>query len=95
MPSIFTKIIQGEIPCHKILESDKYFAFLEIRPLRPGHTLVIPKERKAMLHQLSDESADGFKIPFQVLKVVQGPLDLMTATQGLQFFTTGCDGQGT
>ena len=44
MASIFTKIVKGEIPCHKILEDNKYFAFLEILPLRPGHTLVIPKQ---------------------------------------------------
>ena len=44
MPSIFTRIVQGEIPCYKILEDDRHFAFLEIRPLKPGHTLVIPKQ---------------------------------------------------
>ena len=44
MASIFTKIINGEIPCHKIAESDQYFAFLDIRPQVKGHTLVIPKK---------------------------------------------------
>ena len=43
MSSIFTKIIQGDIPCHKIAEDDLFFAFLDIRPMAPGHTLVIPK----------------------------------------------------
>ena len=43
MSSIFTKIIQGDIPCHKIAENDQFFAFLDIRPIAPGHTLVIPK----------------------------------------------------
>lgn len=43
--SIFTKIIKGEIPAHKIYEDDKTFAFLDIHPLRPGHTLVIPKQQ--------------------------------------------------
>ena len=43
MSSIFTKIIQGDIPCHKIAEDDQFFAFLDIRPMAPGHTLVIPK----------------------------------------------------
>lgn len=44
-PSIFTKIINGEIPCHKIYEDDKTFAFLDIHPLRPGHVLVVPREQ--------------------------------------------------
>lgn len=43
MPTIFTRIIQGEIPCHKIAETSNCFAFLDIRPLAKGHTLVIPK----------------------------------------------------
>ena len=43
MSSIFTKIILGDIPCHKIAENDQFFAFLDIRPIAPGHTLVIPK----------------------------------------------------
>jgi len=56
-PTIFDKIIAGEIPCHKVYEDAHVLAFLDINPLSPGHTLVIPKERKAHLHQLSDESA--------------------------------------
>lgn len=55
MPSIFTKIIKGEIPCHKILEDEKYFAFLEIRPLKPGHTLVIPKKETDYFFDLDDK----------------------------------------
>ncbi len=43
MASIFTRIIQGEIPCHKVGEDDRYLAFLDISPLREGHTLVVPK----------------------------------------------------
>ena len=54
MPSIFTKIIKGEIPCHKILENDAHFAFLEIRPLAPGHTLVIPKQEIDYFFDLED-----------------------------------------
>ena len=59
MPSIFTKIIRGEIPCHKILEDDKYFAFLEIRPLRPGHTLVIPKKEVDYFFDLEEAEMSG------------------------------------
>ena len=56
-PTIFDKILSGEIPSYKVYEDDHVFAFLDIGPLSEGHTLVIPKERKAQLHQLSDESA--------------------------------------
>jgi histidine triad (HIT) family protein len=55
--TIFSKILRGEIPSHKVYEDDKVFAFLDIGPLSPGHTLVIPKEAVATLDQLSDESA--------------------------------------
>ncbi len=43
MSSIFTRIIRGEIPCHKVAEDDHFLAFLDIAPLKVGHTLVIPK----------------------------------------------------
>ena len=55
--TLFTKIIRGEIPCHKVYEDEKVLAFLDIGPLSKGHTLVIPKEAKATLDELSDESA--------------------------------------
>jgi histidine triad (HIT) family protein len=54
MPTIFTKIVKGEIPSHKILEDEKHFAFLEIRPLRPGHTLVIPKKETDYFFDIED-----------------------------------------
>ena len=56
-PTIFDKIIAGEIPSHKVYEDDHVLAFLDIGPLSHGHTLVVPKERKAQLHQLSDDAA--------------------------------------
>ncbi|ACY16991.1 HIT family protein [Haliangium ochraceum] len=55
--TIFSKILTGELPCHKVYEDEHVLAFLDIYPLSRGHTLVIPKEEKAMLHELSDESA--------------------------------------
>jgi len=55
--TIFIKIIRGEIPSHKVYEDEHVFAFLDISPLSAGHTLVIPKEAKATLGELSDESA--------------------------------------
>ncbi len=56
MASIFTKIINGDIPCHKIAENDKFLAFLDIFPLKEGHTLVIPKKEVDHLFDLDDES---------------------------------------
>jgi histidine triad (HIT) family protein len=55
--TIFTKIIAGKIPCHRVYEDERVLAFLDIHPLSRGHTLVIPKEPAATLDQLSDESA--------------------------------------
>jgi histidine triad (HIT) family protein len=53
--SIFTKIIKGEIPSHKIYEDDKTYAFLDIHPKTPGHTLVIPKKQVEFVWDLEDE----------------------------------------
>ena len=55
--TVFSKILSGQIPCHKIYEDDQVLAFLDINPLSLGHTLVIPKEAAETLDQLSDEAA--------------------------------------
>lgn len=55
MPSIFSRIVNGEIPCHKIAEDDRFLAFLDVMPLAPGHTLVIPKQEIDYLFDLPDE----------------------------------------
>lgn len=57
MATIFSKIIAGEIPCHRVYEDEHVLAFLDINPLSRGHTLVIPKEEAATLDALSDESS--------------------------------------
>lgn len=54
--SIFTKIIKGEIPCHKVYEDEHTLAFLDIHPLQPGHTLVIPKKQIEFVWDLPDET---------------------------------------
>lgn len=54
MASIFSKIVAGEIPCYKIAENDKFFAFFDISPLTPGHTLVIPKKEEDYIFDISD-----------------------------------------
>ena len=55
MPSVFTKIINGEIPCYKIYEDDKTLAFLDINPETKGHTLVVPKNEVDKIYELPDE----------------------------------------
>lgn len=62
MPTIFTKIINGEIPCHKIYEDDRFLAFLDIRPIHPGHTLVIPKKEVEYFFDLDDELMKGIML---------------------------------
>ncbi len=62
MPSIFSRIIAGEIPCYKIAESDKFFAFLDISPAAKGHTLVIPKVEVDYLFDLDDETLAGLTL---------------------------------
>jgi histidine triad (HIT) family protein len=55
--TIFGRIIKGEIPCLRVYEDDHVLAFLDVNPLSPGHTLVIPKEAAPTLDKLSEESA--------------------------------------
>ena len=55
--TIFAKILDGQIPCHRVYEDDHVLAFLDIGPLSDGHTLVIPKQRVAHLHELDDDAA--------------------------------------
>ena len=55
MPSVFTKIINSEIPCYKIYEDDKTFAFLDINPETKGHTVVVPKNEVDKIYELPDE----------------------------------------
>jgi histidine triad (HIT) family protein len=55
MSSIFTKIIQGEIPSYKVAENKQFYAFLDIRPLAKGHTLVVPKKETDYIFDLEDQ----------------------------------------
>ncbi len=65
--SVFTRIIKGEIPCHKIYEDDKTLAFLDIHPKQPGHTLVIPKKQVEFVWDLEDE--DYYAVMSTVKKI--------------------------
>ena len=62
MATIFTKIINGEIPCYKIAENENYFAFLDINPLKAGHTLVVPKRETDYIFDLEDVYLSGMII---------------------------------
>ena len=59
MPSIFTKIINGEIPCYKVAEDERFFAFLDINPNSKGHTLCIPKKEVDKIFDLDEETYMG------------------------------------
>lgn len=77
-PSIFTKIINGEIPSYKIYEDDVTYAFLDIHPITPGHTLVIPKKQVEFLWDLDDETyravtASAKKVALHLRKVLGVP----------------------
>jgi histidine triad (HIT) family protein len=71
MASIFSKIVAGEIPCHKIAETEDYLAFLDIQPLAKGHTLVIPKKEVDYIFDVEDELYQGlFLFAKKVAKAV-------------------------
>jgi len=62
MASIFSKIIAGEIPCYKVAEDENYLAFLDIFPLKKGHTLVIPKKEVDYIFDLDSETLSGLTL---------------------------------
>ncbi len=62
MPTIFSKIVKGEIPCYKIAEDEYYLAFLDIFPVAPGHVLVIPKVETDYLFNLADDEYAGLML---------------------------------
>jgi len=62
LPSIFSKIVAGEIPCHKVAETEEFLAFLDVFPLSKGHTLVIPKQEVDYIFDLPDEQLAGLHV---------------------------------
>lgn len=79
--SIFTKIIRGDIPCHKVYEDDKTFAFLDINPLSDGHVLVVPKKQVDKIYQLPNE--DYAALFATVKRVAQRVEDVLGVRAGL------------
>lgn len=77
-PSLFTRIIQGEIPAYKIYEDEKTLAFLDIHPQQPGHTLVIPKKQVEFVWDLNQEdysalTATAKKVALRLREVMEVP----------------------
>jgi histidine triad (HIT) family protein len=62
MATIFTRIINGEIPCYKVAEDDRYIAILDINPLKAGHTLIVPKREIDYIFDIDDKTISGMII---------------------------------
>lgn len=62
MASVFTRIINGEIPCYRVAEDDRYLAFLDVRPLKPGHTLVVPKNEVDYIFDMDEDALAGMML---------------------------------
>lgn len=76
MPSIFTKIVNGEIPCYKIAEDDHFFAFLDINPNVKGHTLCIPKKEIDKITDLDEETYLGLMgFSRKIAKAMEAAID--------------------
>ncbi|WP_437558397.1 HIT family protein [Acidithiobacillus sulfuriphilus] len=88
MSTLFTRIIRGEIPAHKLLEDDRYLAFLDIRPVRPGHTLVVPKIEHDYIFTLDDATLAGL-LPFA--KRVAPALERVTGCKRVGVMVAGLE----
>ncbi|HTQ81675.1 MAG TPA: HIT family protein [Pseudolabrys sp.] len=90
--NIFAKILRGELPCHKVYEDDKAFAFLDIMPRAPGHTLVLPK---AAARNILDVGADDFAHVAKVAQKIARAAMTAFAADGItiQQFNEGPGGQ--
>ena len=72
MASIFSKIIKGEIPCHKIAEDEQFFAFLDVFPMVPGHVLVVPKIETDYIFDIADADLAAMMVfAKQVAKILK------------------------
>ncbi len=103
MASIFSRIVAGEIPCYKIAENEKFFAFFDINPLAPGHTLVIPKKETDYIFDIEDEDlaemivfakdvAVAIKKAFSCLKVGMAVLGLEVPHAHIHLVPMQCEG---
>ena len=88
MASIFSRIIVGEIPCYKVAEDDRYFAFLDINPLAKGHTLVVPKCEVDYLFDLDDETLAGMTL---FAKQIAAKIKAMTGCKKVAMVVLGLE----
>lgn len=86
--SIFTKIIRGDIPCHKVYEDDSVIAFLDIHPITPGHTLVVPKQQIDSLWDLPD---DLYHYLWEVAKKIEVSLQANLSPRRVGVIVEGSD----
>ena len=88
MATIFSRIVAGEIPCYKVGENEKFFAFLDINPLTKGHTLVIPKQEVDYLYDLDNQTLQEMivfaKELAQKIKAFSGFKRVATVVLGLE-----------
>jgi histidine triad (HIT) family protein len=88
MATIFSRIVAGEIPCYKVGENEKFFAFLDINPLTKGHTLVIPKQEVDYLYDLDNQTLQEMivfaKELAQKIKAFSGCKRVATVVLGLE-----------
>lgn len=88
MASIFSRIIAGEIPCYKVGEDDRFFAFLDINPLAKGHTLVVPKCEVDYLFDLDDETLAGMTL---FAKQIAAKIKTMTGCKKVAMVVLGLE----
>ena len=86
MSSIFTKIVQGEIPSYRIYEDEDHLAFLDINPMQPGHTLVIPKREVDYLFDLSEAEYTGL---WKAVRTVEAALKMALGCKRLVVLVVG------
>ena len=88
MATIFSRIVAGEIPCYKVAENDKFFAFLDIAPLTKGHTLVIPKREVDYFYDMEDDELQEMivfaKSIAKKIKATTGCIKVATVVLGLE-----------
>ena len=88
MATIFSRIIAGEIPCYKVAENDRYFAFLDINPLAKGHTLVVPKCETDYIFDLDDQTLGGMVV---FAKEVASKIKKMTGCKKVAMVVLGLE----
>ena len=88
MPSIFTRIVNGELPCHKLYEDENCLSFLDLRPINPGHALVIPKQEIDYIFDVPDDVLQHLMI---VAKTVARAIDATVTCERVGIIVAGLE----